>query len=42
MRRKLLEGEDVQAREYVKACWGVTEYPEDLRDVILTVSGQTS
>jgi hypothetical protein len=38
--RKLLEGEDVRAREYVKACWGVTEYPEDLRDVILTVSGK--
>ncbi len=40
--RKLLEGEDLRAQEYVKACWGVTEYPEDLRDVILTVSGQTS
>jgi hypothetical protein len=40
--RKLLEGEDVQAQEYVKACWGLTEYPEDLRNVILTVSGKTS
>jgi hypothetical protein len=40
--RRLLEGEDVQAQEYVKACWGVTEYPEDLRDVVLTVSGKTS
>ncbi|MBK9207452.1 MAG: hypothetical protein IPL71_03740 [Anaerolineales bacterium] len=40
--RKLLEGEDVRAQEYVKACWGLTEYPEDLRNVILTVSGKTS
>jgi len=40
--RKLLEGEDAQAQEYVKACWGVTEYPEDLREVVLTVTGKTS
>lgn len=40
--RKLLEGEEVQAQEYVKACWGVTEYPEDLRDVVLAVAGKTS
>ncbi len=38
--RKRLEGEDAQAQEYVKACYGVTEYPEDLRDVILTVAGK--
>jgi hypothetical protein len=42
IKRKLLEGESLQAQEYVKACWGVTEYPEDLRDVALTVSGKTS
>lgn len=40
--RRLLEGKDVQVQEYVKACWGVTEYPEDLRDAVLTVSGKTS
>lgn len=39
--RKLLEGEDVQAQEYVKACWGLTEYPEDLHNVILSVAGQS-
>ncbi len=39
--RKLLAGDDVQAQEYVKACYGVTEYPEDLHNVILTVAGQS-
>ncbi|MFZ5821048.1 MAG: hypothetical protein ACOYYJ_14215 [Chloroflexota bacterium] len=38
--RKLLEGEDVRVQEYVKACWGMTEYPEDLRGAVLTVSGK--
>lgn len=40
--RRLLEGGEVRVQEYVKACWGVTEYPEDLREVVLTVSGQRS
>lgn len=38
--RKLLDGDSLQMQEYVKACYGVTEYPEDLHDVILTVTGK--
>jgi len=27
-------------REYVKACYGYTEYPEDMRGIVLAVSGE--
>jgi len=37
--RRLLAGDTVMAEEYVKACYGVTEYPEDLRGVVLQVEG---
>lgn len=31
--------EHLQATEYVKGCYGVTEYPEDLKGITLAVSG---
>jgi hypothetical protein len=42
--RKLAQVSRPQARlsirEYVKACYGWTEYPEDMRGIVLTVSGE--
>lgn len=29
----------LKAREYLKGCYGVTEYPEDMRGILLTVDG---
>jgi hypothetical protein len=43
--RRLVRCSDANAtltvREYVKGCYGVTEYPEDLRGATLTVDDQT-
>jgi hypothetical protein len=33
------ESAEVTVEEYIKACWGLTEYPEDLAPVVLEVDG---
>jgi hypothetical protein len=43
--RRLLSTSDssaeVEAREYFKGCYGVTEYPENMRGITLSVDGET-
>jgi len=43
MTRRLLQSSDptvsLNAREYLKGCYGVTEYPEDMRGITLSVDG---
>ena len=41
--RRLIETSDpdieIRVREYVKGCYGVTEYPEDMKGIRLSVEG---
>ncbi len=41
--RRLIEtsnpGAEIRVREYVKGCYGVTEYPEDMKGILLSVEG---
>jgi len=44
MRRELQSVSDpsveLQLREYIKGCWGYTEYPEDMHGIVLSVRGE--
>lgn len=46
MERKILEMSDpnakVEINEYMVACYGTTEYPEDMTGITLTVKGETT